>query len=102
MAGNDIWIDRAVLHFLVYDAQVAKYFANVNAAVKPGGYGLFAEFSKSGVTRCAGLDVRRYDIYDFTKNLPAFSLISMEEYLHINRKGESRPYIYALLHKKVV
>ncbi|MDY6965706.1 MAG: hypothetical protein SVM80_07030, partial [Halobacteriota archaeon] len=31
---------------------------------------IFAEFSKQGATRCAGLDVRIYDIHDLEENLP--------------------------------
>ncbi|MEW6089234.1 MAG: class I SAM-dependent methyltransferase [bacterium] len=95
----DIWIDRAVLHFLTDDICVEQYFKNVNAAVKSGGHAIFAEFSKTGATGCAGLDVRRYDIRDLEKNLPAFKLIANEEYTFINPKGDPRPYIYALFKK---
>jgi len=92
----DIWIDRAVLHFLTDDKCVEQYFKNVNAAVKTGGYAIFAEFSKKGAVKCAGLDVRRYDVQDLEKNLPAFKLIANEEYTFINPKGDPRPYIYTL------
>ena len=97
----DIWIDRAVLHFIVDNNNVQQYFRNVDAVVKSGGYALFAEFSKSGAKKCAGLDVRRYEIQDFEKNLSSFQLISSEEYTYINPGGEPRPYIYALLKKNV-
>ncbi|MCF6303384.1 MAG: methyltransferase domain-containing protein, partial [Devosiaceae bacterium] len=60
----DIWIDRAVLHFLIDDSAIDGYFQNVHTTVKMGGYALFAEFSKNGATRCPGLDVRRYDLAD--------------------------------------
>jgi len=98
---NDVdnWIDRAVLHFIMDDDNIRHYFKNVNAAIKSGGYALFAEFSKSGAKKCAGLNVRRYDIHDFEKNLSSFHLISTEEYTYINPNGECRPYIYALLQK---
>ena len=95
----DVWIDRAVLHFLIDDARVEGYFRNVHAAVKIGGYAMFAEFSKKGATRCAGLDVRRYDIRDLQENLAAFELIAREEYTYINPYGDRRPYIYALFQK---
>jgi ubiquinone/menaquinone biosynthesis C-methylase UbiE len=95
----DIWIDRAVLHFITNDEQVSQYFRNVNAVVKSGGYALFAEFSKSGAKKCAGLDVRRYDLPDFEENLPSFHLISSEEYTYINPNGDPRPYIYVLIQK---
>lgn len=92
----DIWIDRAVLHFLTDDSSIERYFKNVSAAVKAGGYAIFAEFSKKGAVKCAGLDVRRYDVCDLEKNLSAFKLIANEEYTFINPKGDPRPYIYTL------
>ncbi|MCP4153141.1 MAG: class I SAM-dependent methyltransferase [bacterium] len=96
----DIWIDRAVLHFLVEDSFVEQYFRNVHAAVKPGGYALFAEFSKKGAAKCAGLDVRRYDINDLEARLASFELITSEEYTFINPNGDPRPYIYTLFKRK--
>jgi len=96
----DIWIDRAVLHFLVDDGAVDDYFRNVHAAVKPGGYALFAEFSKTGASKCAGLDVRRYDVDELKGHLRAFELVKSEEHTYINPKGDPRPYIYALFKRK--
>lgn len=96
----DIWVDRAVLHFVIDDSSVEQYFRNVNAAVKTGGYAIFAEFSKKGATRCAGLDVRRYDIHDLEENLTSFELIANEEYTYITPKGDPRPYIYTLFKRK--
>lgn len=100
---NDVglWIDRAVLHFIIDDNSAHQDFRNVENAVKPGGYALFAEYSKSGVTKCAGLDVRRYDIDDFKTNLPSFKLISNEDYTYTNPNGDPRPYIYALFNKNM-
>ncbi len=95
----DIWIDRAVLHFLIDDSSVEQYFKNVNMAVKTGGHALFAEFSKKGATRCAGLDVRRYDIQDLKGNLTLFELIADEEFTYMNPKNSPRPYIYSLFKK---
>ena len=96
----DIWIDRAVLHFLTDEYAIEGYFRNVHAAVKTGGYALFAEFSKTGATRCAGLDVRRYDLDDLKKHLTAFELVTSDEYTYINPTGNPRPYLYALFKKK--
>jgi len=96
----DIWIDRAVLHFLIDDDCVEQYFRNVNTYVKTGGHVIFAEFSKKGAARCAGLDVRRYDIHDLQKNLSAFELIASKEYTHLTPKKDPRPYIYTLFKKK--
>ena len=96
----DIWIDRAVLHFLINDSAVEAYFRNVHATVKTGGYALFAEFSKTGATKCAGLDVRRYDLDELKGYLTAFELVTSDEYTYINPNGDPRPYIYALFKRK--
>lgn len=95
----DIWIDRAVLHFLIDDNCVEQYFRNVDSAVKSGGYAIFAEFSKMGATKCAGLDIRRYDTFDLEKYLTAFELVTSEEYTYMNPNNDPRPYIYALFRK---
>ena len=96
----DIWIDRAVLHFLIDDKCIEQYFRNVDSTVKAGGHAIFAEFSKNGATRCAGLKVRRYSVQDLEENLTAFELIASEEYSYINPKGDTRPYIYTLFKRK--
>lgn len=95
-----IWIDRAVLHFLVDDSAVDAYFKNVQTAVKPDGYALFAEFSKTGATKCAGLDVRRYDLDGLKHYLPEFEVVTSDEYTYVNPNDDPRPYIYALFKKK--
>ncbi|NOX84480.1 MAG: class I SAM-dependent methyltransferase [Chlorobi bacterium] len=96
----DIWVDRAVLHFLVEDSKVEKYFKNVHTLVKPGGHVILAEFSKKGATKCAGLNVRRYNVEDLKNNMVAFELIAEEEYIYTNPGGEPRPYIYTLFQKR--
>ena len=85
--------------FLVDDNDVAQYFKNVDVAVKVGGHAMFAEFSKIGATKCAGLDVRRYDVHDLMEHLPSFKLAASEEYTYINPMGAPRPYIYTLFKK---
>ena len=92
----DLWIDRAVLHFLIDDSHIEQYFKNLHTVVKPGGHVLLAEYSKKGASRCAGLDVRRYDVHDLGRYLDDFKLLASEEYTYIMPSGDSRPYIYAL------
>lgn len=92
----DIWIDRAVLHFLIAEEKVEQYFKNLLNILKIDGYVLFAEFSKNGATTCSGLKVRRYDINEFQRYLPSFELIDSEEFIYRNPSGNDRPYIYTL------
>ncbi len=93
----DIWIDRAVLHFLTDEDDINGYFENVKSILKVGSYAMFAEFSKIGAPKCAGLTLHRYSIEELSGNLgSSFKLVSHFNYTYINPFGDSRPYIYAL------
>ena len=96
----DIWIDRAVLHFLLTEPEIDGYFGNVRAVVKPRGYVLLAEFSETGAPRCAGLDVHRYTVDEMRLRLgQEFSLVWAENYTFVNPAGDPRPYVYALFQR---
>lgn len=96
----DVWIDRAVLHFLLTESEIAGYFGNVRAVVKPGGHVLLAEFSKTGAPRCAGLDVHRYSVDEMSERLGReFVLVEAEDYTFVNPAGAPRPYVYALFQR---
>jgi SAM-dependent methyltransferase len=93
----DIWIDRAVLHFLIDEDDIKEYFKNVESILKVGGHAIFAEFSKIGATKCAGLTIHRYSIEELSERLgESFTPISHFDYTFINPNGVPRPYIYAL------
>lgn len=93
----DIWFDRAVLHFLVDEADIVGYFKNIKSSVKVGGHVILAEFSKTGALKCAGLIVHRYSLDEFSNNLGSdFILLNHLETNFINPKGDPRPYIYGL------
>ena len=93
----DIWIDRAVLHFLTDEEAINGYFKNVDSKLKVGGHAIFAEFSKTGSPKCAGLTLHRYSIEELSERLGAsFKLISHFDYTFINPNGDSKPYIYGL------
>ncbi len=95
----DLWLDRAVLHFLTDERQMEGYFKNVEQLVRPGGFVFLAEYSTKGVHRCAGLDVRRYSPEEFRRRLPGYELIKSTEYTYYNPAGDARPYVYALFRK---
>ncbi len=97
LPAADVWIDRAVLHFLRDEADIAGYFRNLRQALRPGGRVLLAEFSTAGAARCAGLDVHRYSLAELSRRLgPEFELLCHEDYTFTNPSGEPRPYLYAL------
>lgn len=96
----DIWIDRAVLHFLLDETQIAGYFDNLRSALRPGGYALLAEFSIPGAPKCAGLDVHRYSVAEMAERLgQGFELVRQEDFTFINPAGDPRPYVYALFRR---
>lgn len=96
----DIWIDRAVLHFLLEEDDIQGYFANLQSEISPGGYALLAEYSTAGAPKCAGLELHRYSIGEMTERMGKdFELLEYEKYTYINPSGDPRPYIYALYRK---
>ncbi len=97
----DLWIDRAVLHFLLEERAIQGYFANLKSVLMPGGYVLLAEFSRSGASKCAGLELHRYSAEEMMERMgEGFELIGHEEYTFVNPFGELRPYIYALFRRE--
>lgn len=99
----DLWIDRAVLHFLLSDAAITGYFDNLRTVLRPGGHVLLAEFSLAGAPKCAGLDVHRYDAPEMAARLgPGFILVRQEDHTFINPAGDERPYVYALFKRSLL
>tara|TARA_B100000315_G_C14532961_1_gene567077 strand:+ start:637 stop:1260 length:624 start_codon:yes stop_codon:yes gene_type:complete len=98
----DIWIDRAVLHFLLKEPDIQGYFANLDSVIHEGGYALLAEFSTMGVPQCAGLELHLYSVEELTERMGAgFELVKHEHYTFITPFGDPRPYIYALYRKSI-
>lgn len=96
----DIWIDRAVLHFLLEEPAITQYFDNLKASVKIGGYVVLAEFSAAGAELCAGLPVHQYSVEEMQARLgQAFTLVEAEDYIFISPHAQQRPYVYALFQR---
>ncbi|MDZ4730595.1 MAG: class I SAM-dependent methyltransferase [Xanthomonadales bacterium] len=96
----DVWIDRAVLHFLLREDAINGYFQNLDRVLLPGGLALFAEFSQQGASRCAGLDVHRYDVAELALRLgPEFTLLYSLDHIHKTPAGKQRAYIHALFQR---
>jgi hypothetical protein len=93
----DLWIDRAVLHFLLEASKIEQYFENLSSTVKLGGHALLAEFSVTGAMQCAGLKVHRYSLEELTERMGEnFELVKHENYTYLNPVGDARHYVYAL------
>ena len=101
MPEVDIWIDRAVLHFLTNEDDIKGYFENLKSTLKIGGHAVFAEFSLIGAPKCAGLKLHRYSIDELAINLGSFFKgVSHFDYTYKNPFGDPRPYIYALFKRE--
>jgi hypothetical protein len=97
----DIWIDRAVLHFLLDEAEIEGYFKNVGSLLRKRGFALLAVFSTTGAPKCAGLALHRYSVEELTTRLgDGFDLIKHEDYTFINPYDDPRLYVYALYRRK--
>jgi hypothetical protein len=97
----DIWLGRAVLHFLLTEDDIAGYFRNLRSILAPNGHVLLAEFAVHGAPKCAGLDVHRYSAEEMGERLgPEFVLVKAEEFTFVNPAGAPRPYVYALFRRR--
>ena len=96
----DLWIDRAVLHFLTEEKQVLNYFQALKDKTNAGAYVILAQFNKNGALKCSGLDVCQYDLAMYQQCLGSeFKLLKSFDFLYTNPNGDPRPYIYALFQK---
>ena len=93
----DIWIDRAVLHFLTDKDTIEGYFKNLKDVLRVGGHAVFAEFSEHGAPKCAGLTLHRYAVGELSERLgESFDLVSQFDHTYLNPNGDPRPYIYTM------
>lgn len=102
MGQVDLWIDRAVLHFLLDEDDIQMYFSNLKSTIRSGGYALLAEFALAGAPKCAGLELHRYCVDEMSRRMgPEFILVEHEDYTYINPAGDPRPYVYALFRRQI-
>jgi 2-polyprenyl-3-methyl-5-hydroxy-6-metoxy-1,4-benzoquinol methylase len=97
----DLWIDRAVLHFFLTEAEQNAYFNLIQKTVSKNGYVIIAVFSLEGAQKCCGLDLKRYNLEMLQNNLGThFKLIKSFNHTFINPFGGERPYIYTLFQRQ--
>lgn len=92
----DVWHDRAVLHFLVEEADRRAYRRTLLRALEPAGAAVIATFAPQGPTRCSGLPVRRYGIEDLGALLaPDLEAEAWEIEEHVTPSGAVQPFLVA-------
>ena len=97
----DLWIDRAVLHFFLTEAEQNAYFNLIQKTVSKNGYVIIAVFSLEGAQKCCSLDLKRYNLEMLQNNLGThFKLIKSFNHTFINPFGGERPYIYTLFQRQ--
>jgi SAM-dependent methyltransferase len=96
-ASSAVWHDRAVFHFLTDARDRARYVAQVQRVVRPGGHVIVASFGLEGPNRCSGLEVVRYDADGLhTEFGTAFRLLDSAKEDHRTPAGTVQPFVYCL------
>lgn len=91
-----LWHDRAVLHFLVSDADRSAYRKTLLEALSPNGHVVISAFGKLAPDRCSGLPVRRYDRDDLASFLgDDFRLVETCSLDHRTPAGSIQPFVAA-------
>jgi hypothetical protein len=92
-----VWHDRAVFHFLTDPKDRARYVAQTQRAVRPGGYVIVASFGPDGPARCSGLPVQRYSPDAMHAEFGgAFRLLDSVQEDHHTPAGVTQAFIYCL------
>ena len=91
----DIWLDRAVYHFLIGEEQRQRYVAQVLKALKPGGYAIVGTFGPEGPEKCSGLPVSRYSPGEIHGTFgESFQLLGSSFELHTTPWGSRQQFVY--------
>jgi ubiquinone/menaquinone biosynthesis C-methylase UbiE len=96
-ASCAVWHDRAVFHFLTDAHDRARYVAQAQRVVRPGGHVIIASFGPQGPARCSGLEVVRYSPDDLHSEFgSAFQLLESTKEDHRTPAGKVQPFVYCL------
>ena len=92
-----VWHDRAVFHFLTDARDRARYVAQVERVVRPGGHVIVASFGPDGPSRCSGLEVVRYSSDGMHAEFGAsFELLDGVREDHRTPDGLIQAFVYCL------
>ena len=88
----DVWHDRAVLHFLIDDADRQRYVRTMRQAVRPGGAVIIGTFAEDGPTECSALPVRRHSAEDLIAVIGDVDVIEQRREMHQTPSGAPQPF----------
>ena len=96
----DIWHDRAVFHFLVDEADRARYGTRLRQTLKVGGTAIVATFAPDGPDRCSGLPIVRYSPETLARELgPGLVLVEAVRHVHTTPWGAAQRFQYSRFHR---
>lgn len=92
-----LWHDRAVYHFLTEPADRARYRAQLDLAVRPGGHAIIGTFAADGPLKCSGLPVQRYDGAALGRELePEWQVVRVVRHEHNTPSGSVQPFTFVV------
>ena len=96
-ASCAVWHDRAGFHFLTDPRDRARYVAQVQRVVRPGGHVIVASFGPEAPSQCSGLEVVRYSPDGLHAEFgSAFQLLESTKEDHRTPAGAVQPFVYCL------
>lgn len=96
-----LWHDRAVLHFLLEEADREKYARVLRQATVSGSWVIIGVFGPEGPQMCAGLPVRTYGPEDVREVLgDDFEIQHTELMDHIRPDGDHQQYLWTLARRR--
>jgi trans-aconitate methyltransferase len=96
-----VWHDRAALHFLVEEPDLAAYAVAAADGVQAGGLLVVATFAPDGPDSCSGLPVRRHDSASLAAVFgDAFRLERNRRVEHQTPWGAIQPFTWAAFRRR--
>ncbi len=96
----DLWHDRACLHFLTSDQDVARYYNLVQDLMGYKGTVILGAFSKSGPASCSGLPIKQYNKEELNKfDSKDFEILETLEIDHLTPSNARQNYVFCRFKK---
>ena len=96
----DLWLDRAVFHFLTDLEDRLAYARALRDGLRPGGAAVIATFAEGGPERCSGLPVRCYSPEGLLAALgQGLRLEGTERVRHVTPSGQEQEFQVSLLRR---
>lgn len=95
-----VWHDRAVLHFMVTEAEQQQYAQALDRATEPGAVAVIGCFAPDGPEHCSGLPVARLGPADLGGLLgERWTLLAADREEHRTPAAAIQPFTWAVLRK---